>query len=194
MKLQEQQLRNTIIHYHKRMFPEVNIDSENENSSNVDNNQQSQKPIDDTFEDDFSSRLNLADTSIKNVDFNNNYENLVLDENFMNNYEAWLNQEVWQNSDDDELNDEKTSIEDLHLSNSRIFSNLASFDSSIFGSNSFFSATKKINKDIFGYNINTNDIEWYNEEEEDNDDNLSSASENDMGWDYPLDENDEVWK
>ncbi|ORX54162.1 N1221-domain-containing protein [Piromyces finnis] len=194
---QEQQLRNLIIHYHKRMFPNVNLDSENENNNNNNNNSnQSQKSIVDTFEDDFLSRLNLVDSSIKDADYKKNYENLELDENFMNNYEAWLNQEVWNEPDNDDLNNKKGSIEELHLSNEQIFNNLVSLDSDLVGSNLLFS-NKKLNKDIFGdsyNNINTNDFEWYNDEDYDNDDKLSSGNENNMGWDYPLDENDEVWK
>jgi len=116
---QEQQLRNIIAHYHKRMFPKITIDSENDNNSNSDNQQ---KVVVDNIEDDFSSRLNLSDTSMKN-DINNNYENLVLDDNFMNNYEAWLNQEVWQNSED-EFNNEISSIEDLHHSSEKILGDI----------------------------------------------------------------------
>jgi len=191
---QEQQLRNIIAHYHKRMFPDITIDGENDNNSNVENNNQV-KSIVDTLEDDFNSRLNLADTNISKSDNNNiKYENLVLDDNFMNNYEAWLNQEVFQN--DNDFTDEKTNIEDLH-SNNEILNNIASLDFSDLGTNSLFSATKKINKDIFGESYtdkNGDEFEWCNDEYEDEDDDISSASENEMGWDYPLEEDDNIWK
>lgn len=190
---QEQQLRSLISHYHERMFPEITIDPENDNNSANDNNQQPQKAVVDNLEEDFTSRLNLSDTSIKISGKGNNYENVVLDDNFMNNYEAWLNQEVWQSSGE-ELNIGKLSLESTQKSNN-LFDRFNDLNST-----SFFSKTEKLNKDIFGenYEMDINISDWCNDNEneyddEENDD-ISSASENEMGWDCPLDENDEVWK
>jgi len=175
------------------MFPEITIDPENDNNSANDNNQQPQKAVVDNLEEDFTSRLNLSDTSIKISGKGNNYENVVLDDNFMNNYEAWLNQEVWQSSGE-ELNIGKLSLESTQKSNN-LFDRFNDLNST-----SFFSKTEKLNKDIFGenYEMDINISDWCNDNEneyddEENDD-ISSASENEMGWDCPLDENDEVWK
>jgi len=110
----------------------------------------------------------------------------------MDNYEAWLNQEVYQNDDN------RSNLESYHQSHERILGDIVSLDSSALGTTSLFSATKKFNKNIFGDSYtdkNRDDFEWCCDDYEENDENdeLSSASENEMGWDYPLDKNDEIW-